>query len=366
MTGLISGAFEHDTFTKNMPLDIFLFDNTTGKIEYKNSYVMNENYGFICASQNGKYVYAVDTRLDQGSVVAYEFKNGSITIINKLALEGAVLGLHCVLSTDDNFLIASFGTSSQVYSIRLGKHGEVETVSDVFTLPEGVATLPRQKSGPAPHQAMFDRTGKYLLIPDIHTDRLYSLSFDNTTGKMEVKDYITIEGGQGPRHVVFHPNNKWVYLLTEMGTSVYGFEFNSVTGKLTQKERLSLVPRDYILQHVDEEIQSGEITISPDGHFILASMRNYYTATGKDRIFSIELDQETGRMVSVESFSSHGHCPRMIAFSTNGSYLLVGNKSSNEIVSFAYNKATGKLNGICSKVRATATSSICFVNGPKP
>ena len=363
-TYIFAGGFEHDTFTSSMELVSAELNETTGKMTPMGSANDGYNYGFICRNHKGNCIYTVDTRLDRGSVVSYMAKlGGKAEFQSELKLEGAALGLHCTVSKDDRFLIAAFGTSSTVYSCALNEDGSLKEVADVFRLPKGTPTLPRQQSGPAPHQVLFDKTGRYLLIPDIHTDRFYCMGFDGETGKMTQEDCATIEGGQGPRHAAVHPNNQWVYLLTEMGTSVYFFRFDEKTGKLEQKQKVSLVPQTYIDGYAGNEIQSGGIVISPDGDHVLISMRNYLTGEGDDRIFSATVSKHSGEIQEVSSFSSGGFCPRMIDFSPDGAYLLVGNKFSNEIISFKYDAVSGGLEEICGRVSAPGNASLCTFRG---
>lgn len=357
---LCQGGFEHNTFRENMTLDLYEYDSAEGTLVRKSSFRGRENYGYICGS--GRVLYAVDTRQESGAVLSYEIKHGGIFLLNRLELEHAALGLHCAVSRERRYLTACFGNSAEVYSLRLDEAGRVEAVADIFKLPQGTATLPRQQSGPAPHQAEFDRTGRHIFVPDIHTDRLYVMGFDETHGKMTVEDCRPVDGGEGPRHVAVHPNNKWVYLLTEMGTSVYRFDFDDTSGRMKPGEKVNLVPDSYKRNYQGEEIQAGEILASQDGRFLLASTRNYVTENGEDRIFVIRLNERTGEMYKMRDFACGGQCPRMMLMDQEGRHLLIGNKSNNEIISVDYDAQTGTLGRRVCGVKAVETASMCFLD----
>ena len=357
---LCQGGFEHNTFRENMTLDLYEYDPGNGILTGKSSFCGHENYGYVCAG--GQILYAVDTRQERGAVLSYEVKDGCISLLNRFELEHAALGLHCTVSKNRRYLIACFGNSAEVYALRLDEAGRVDGIADVFVLPQGTATLPRQQSGPAPHQAEFDRTGRHIFVPDIHTDRLYVMGFDEAWGKMTVEDCCGIDGGEGPRHVAVHPNNKWVYLLTEMGTSVYRFDFDDTTGRMEQRQKIGLVPEGYKRNYQGEEIQAGEITIAQDGRFLLASTRNYVTEDGEDRIFSIRLDEHTGEMGQMQNFPCGGQCPRMILMDPEGKHLLIGNKNNNEIITVEYDAQTGSLGRRRCGVKAVETASMCFLD----
>lgn len=360
---LCQGGFEHNTFQEEMTLDLYEYDSDSGSLTRKSSFRGRENYGYICSgSWEGQVIYALDARLDSGAVLSYEVRGGSISLLQRFELQDVRLGLHCTVSKGKQYLIACFGNSAEVYSLRLDEVGRVEAVADVFVLPEGIATLPRQRSGPAPHQAEFDQTGRHMFVPDIHTDRLYAMGFDETSGKMRVEDCCQIDGGEGPRHVAVHPNNQWVYLLTEMGTSVYHFDFDEKTGKLKPRQKIGLVPDSYKRNHKGGAIEAGEITLAQDGRFLLVSTRNYLTEDGQDRIFTIRLNENTGEMLEQQNFPCGGLCPRMILLDPEGQHLLIGNKDSNEIISVEYDGETGTLGKKCGGAKAVETAAMCFLD----
>jgi 6-phosphogluconolactonase (cycloisomerase 2 family) len=80
-------------------------------------------------------------------------------------------------------------------------------------------------------------------------------------------------------------------------------------------------------------------------------MRGYFDEEGNDRIFRLGINPETGSLHSLKSFSSGGVRPRMFEFTSDLKFILVCNKTDNEVVSLAYDEASGTIgNDVCGRV----------------
>jgi len=354
------GSFEHNTFKECMSIYVAQMNCETGELSHIQSYNNCFNYGYICMNNSKKNLYGVNTRLGTGSVCSFSIDSvkGFIVFQKELELPGASLGIHIIVSNNDKFVLIAMGGSSNIYSCAVNEKGAVNKVVDIFQLPPGKGTVARQMAGPAPHQVCFDNRGKYLFVPDINSDRVLVLSFDNNNGKMRLLSSASVEGGEGPRHCVVHKNNKWVYLINEMGCSVYFFEFNKKAEKLEQKQTIKILPHEFVELHEGNEIQLGAIQFSPDGRFIFISMRNCFFEDGSDKIFRITIDENDGIMKDVKDFSCHGICPRMFDFTPDGEFMLIGNKFSNEVISVRYWKDTGSLGNVCGRIQAKENASL--------
>ena len=49
---------------------------------------------------------------------------------------------------------------------------------------------------------------------------------------------IYTKDDSGPRHFVFSPNNKFIYVSNELDGTVYSYEMNNKTGGLTEIQRI--------------------------------------------------------------------------------------------------------------------------------
>jgi 6-phosphogluconolactonase len=136
--------------------------------------------------------------------------------------------------------------------------------------------------------------------------------------------------GNGPRHLEMHPAGKYAYLMEELSGTVAVYQYNN--GQLKFIQRISSHPQEY-----KGSIGSADIHVSPDGKFLYASNRGDANSLA---IFSIGAD---GRLTSKGFQPVMGSAPRNFMIDPTGSYLLVANQNSNNIVVFKRNKKTGLL-----------------------
>ncbi len=85
-----------------------------------------------------------------------------------------------------------------------------------------------------PHSFFVDTTNHFAFCPDKGLDKMYLYKFDEKTGVLTPNNpqpFVDSAPGAGPRHVRFHPNGKWVYLLHELGSIIVGYNWDAAQGK---------------------------------------------------------------------------------------------------------------------------------------
>ena len=77
----------------------------------------------------------------------------------------------------------------------------------------------------------YDPSGKWILAADLGADKvfLYTLSKD---GELEhhLELAINFPPGSGPRHIDFHPNEHFFFVVCELNATIMSFSWNSDTG----------------------------------------------------------------------------------------------------------------------------------------
>ena len=91
--------------------------------------------------------------------------------------------------------------------------------------------------------------------------------------------------GAGPRHIAFHPNGKWAYVINELDSTVTALRYDSEAAC----SRRSTLFRRFPPARSRENI-TGEIVVHPNGKFLYGSNR------GHDSIAVFAIDQTTGRL----------------------------------------------------------------------
>jgi len=203
-----------------------------------------------------------------------------------------------------------------------------------FVQHAGSSVNPQRQSHAYAHSIRVDPSNRFVLVADLGLDKLFVYKFDVKDGSLAANDppFAKAAPGSGPRHVVFHPNGRWVYLITEMGSTIMLFDWDATRGALSEVQTVSTVPKDF-----QGASTCAEVQVDPSGRFVYASNR------GRDSIAVFSVDQKTGRLTSIQDVPSGGQTPRNFDLDPSAHWLLVTNHGSNNAMVFRIDQRTGKL-----------------------
>ena len=107
---------------------------------------------------------------------------------------------------------------------------------------QGIPQPPHQviRTEPNAHSIQIDPANRNVLVPCLGGDAVMSWRFDPVRGVLSpnATSMVRVAGGVGPRHFVFHPSNRFVYLLNELEASVYFFDYDAESGALSERQTL--------------------------------------------------------------------------------------------------------------------------------
>jgi 6-phosphogluconolactonase len=221
-----------------------------------------------------------------------------------------------------NFLLSASYGGNKVTVNPIGPNGVVEQASQT------IATEPNA------HCIVTDSTNRYVLHTSLGGDLVYQQKFDAKTGKLTPNDppSISVKAKAGPRHLVFSPGEKFVYLLNELDASIYVFPWDRDTGTLKKETQVSSA----LPQGFSGKPWAADIHLTPDGKYLYASERTTST------LAAFSVDPNTGALTSIDSFPTEKQ-PRGFNIDPSGSYLLAVGQLSNSMTAYSIDKATGKL-----------------------
>jgi 6-phosphogluconolactonase len=202
--------------------------------------------------------------------------------------------------------------------------------------PNGVIAPAQQivATEPNAHCIIVDPTNRYVLHTSLGGDVIYQQKFDARAGKLTPNDppTVSVKAKGGPRHLVFSPDKKFVYLLNELDAAIYVFPWDAATGTLKKERQVaSALPKGF-----DGKPWAADIHLTPDGKFLYASERTSNT------IAAFRIDPKTGALTSLGSTATEKQ-PRGFNIDPSGRYLLAVGQLSNSMTAYAIDKATGAL-----------------------
>jgi 6-phosphogluconolactonase len=164
------------------------------------------------------------------------------------------------------------------------------------------------------------------------------------------QEFLAMEPGSGPRHLAFHPNGKFVYILNELKATVVACSFNKATGKLTKINTRSIVEEGF-----EGNRQSAAIRVHPNGKFVYATNRDDASSLA---VFTIA---ENGGLNPNQLVQDVPYWPRDFNLTPDGKHLLVAGARANEIALYAVNTQTGKLQKQQGSLSLPGPISIVFI-----
>jgi 6-phosphogluconolactonase len=203
----------------------------------------------------------------------------------------------------------------------------------VQTATQTMATQPNA------HCIITDPTNKYVLHTSLGGDLVYQEKFDAKTGKLTPNDppTVSVKAKAGPRHLVFSPNKKFVYLLNELDGSIYVFPWDAKTGTLKKETQVATsLPKSADGKPFDGKPWAADIHLTPNGKFLYASERTTST------LAAFSVDAKTGALTAIDSFPTEKQ-PRGFNIDPSGKFLLSTGQLSNSMTSYAIDQKSGKL-----------------------
>ncbi|MEI9809170.1 MAG: lactonase family protein [Bacteroidota bacterium] len=331
---LITGTY---TGGKSEGIYVFKFNSSDGSAK-EVSHVHTSNPSYVAISPDQRFVYAVlenaDNKGKGGGISAFSFnkETGVLTYINQQPTGG---DHPCYVEIDKTgkWVAAGNYSSGSLSILPVNTDGSLGTTT-THIQHEGSGVNKQRQEKPHVHCTVFSPDNKFLFVPDLGIDKVMIYAFDVATGKLSPakQPFAKSVDGSGPRHFVFHPTNKYAYLIEELSGTVETFQYKD--GGLKNIQRISTMPAN------DTSFAgSADIHISPDGKFLYASNRS--TA---NTIAIYKINPTDGTLTLLAHQSTLGNGPRNFNFDPTGNFLLVGNQNSDQVVIFKRDNVTGLLN----------------------
>ena len=311
---------------------------------------------WIVKSRDGRFAYTTNEE-SGGAVSALSVdKSGQVRVLNIVDSHGQQ-PTHATISPDGKFLfvsnysMAKGGAGVSVFPIHYdGKLGEQV---QHFPFEHGTGAVEGRQDGGHAHSTTFTHDGKYLYAADLGDDKLHAYRYHADKAQPLEADSardVNFTAGSGPRHMVFAPNGKHAYVITEMAGEIVVFTVN--------QDRLEPVGHIKLnTENSSAEYRSGGgIILSANGKYVIAANRG---SDNKLLVFKIEADGMLGKPVS---YKANGIEPRAFAFDSSGKYLYVTNVFTNNISLFHFDENTGEMKAVGDAAKISTPTDIKFFN----
>jgi 6-phosphogluconolactonase len=340
---LYVGAFTGDpphTYGKAKGISVFAIDTETGTLSFMQTVEDVPNPSFLTLAPDGRHLYSVNANAEidghpGGALSAFAVNqaDGTLTFLNREAVQSAG-PCHVTVDRTGRWALATsyHGGSAAVLPIR--EDGRLGPATDVVYY-SGTGPHPVSQQAPHAHSVNLDPSNRFAFICNQGLDRVYIYRFDAERGRLiphPDQPYATTDPATGPRHLAFHPNGRYVYVVNEQGGSVTAFELDPVGGTLRTIQTISTLPADYTGPNA-----CADIHMHPNGQFVYGSNR------GHDSLAIFAVDEASGLLSAIGHQPTLGQTPRNFTLIDGGARLLVANQGSDSIVLFDVDSHSGRL-----------------------
>ena len=342
-----NSIFYVGTYTQKKSKGIYTYSiSKDGKLKNIGLAATIINPSFLAKSEDNKNLFAISevNENETGYVFSYEIKNDSLQMVNKQESGGA----HpCFIAVNkDNYIITANYTGGNIGLLKATKTGEVAPISFVQQ-HIGKGSTERQ-TAPHAHSTWFHPTKNEVISIDLGTNELWFSTIDKTKNELvyTTQKKLKMLDGAGPRHLTFHPNNKWMYVLNELNNTVSLVKEKNNAYFITAS--ITTLPTGF-----STDSKAADIHISKDGKFLYTSNR------GADSIAIFKVNTTNGTLTSIGYAPVLGANPRNFSLSPDEEFLLVANQDTNNIISFKRNPSSGALTFV-DKIFAPTPVCILF------
>lgn len=293
-----------------------------------------ENVMPLAVSPDRRFLYAA-VRSAPLRVLSYRIDpaSGALTPLGS----GALYGSMAYIATDRAgryLLAASYG-------------GDLVSVSPIDA--NGVAgdatqTLP---TGSRAHAILTTPNNHHVFATNLGDDRLAQFHFADGALAPNAPPAVKTDAGTGPRHFVFSPDGRFVYVLGEFSATVTTFALDAEDGTLSQvsvceglPETLGLapgMPQEAVPAGDDTpRIWAADLHITPDGRYLYLSERTSSTLS------TLRVNPETGELHFVGNQPTVKQ-PRGFEIDPVGRYLVAAGELSDHLALYRIEPTSGEL-----------------------
>jgi 6-phosphogluconolactonase len=307
---------------------IFRLETAAGRlVPAGTSTNVGQDPSFLAFDPAEKFLFAVN-ETDPGRVRSFAINqaSGALTPVNDVPSMGSITA-H--LSTDRTgrwLLVANYGDTKQgtIASIPIAADGHLGAAVDTRNF--GLGSMA--------HQIRADPGNRFVFVPLKGGPAVAQLVFDPATGRMtpNVPPQVAAAAGAGPRHMDFHPNGRFAYVINELDLTMTAYAYDAKTGLLRELQILPTLPAA-----ADKVGASGaDVHVHRTGQFLYGSNR------GHDSIVIYRLGED-GRMTLVGHESRGIKRPRNFTIDPTGTLMLVANQDAANVTIFRIDQNKGTL-----------------------
>ncbi|WP_245964842.1 lactonase family protein [Trinickia dinghuensis] len=312
-------------------ITVYRVDAETGALEFVQLVKDLINPSFLAVSADGGHLYAVHGDMSDVSAFKADRTSGELALLNRRSTQGKN-PVHVAIDPSGGHIVVSNHIGASLAVLPIAPDGSLEEVTQLVRLEGPIGPHRIEQKQAKPHFNPFDPSGRFVVVPDKGLDRIFSFRFEGGRLAPSTPAYVASREAAGPRHIAFHPNGAFAYVVNELDSTVTAYRYSATNGALIPLQIVSSLPDTYT-----GNSRASEIEIDRAGRFVYASNR------GCDSIAVFRIEESTGHLTFVAAEPTQGRTPRFMTGTPDGRFMYALNEDSDSIVAFSIDATTGRI-----------------------
>jgi len=326
-------------------ISVYTYDTDSGALTLTQVVGGLVNPSYLLPHPALPVLYTVHGDSQELSALHRDPKTGALTPWHQQPCQGRN-PVHLALAPSGHYLMVSNHLSGTLTALPVAHDGALGSVTQTVAMPGEPGPHRKEQPFAKPHYNVVDPTGRYVAVPDKGLDRVFLFALDEHGIGAQPHSVANSREGAGPRHAVFHPTGRWLYVVNELDNTVAAYTL--AEGALRPFQVLTTLPDTYT-----GNSRAAGIALDAQGRHLYVSNR------GDDSIAVFRADPANGRLTPVQHVPSSGKTPRFFTLSPDGRFLFALNEDSDTLVRFAVDAQDGTLTRDGDEVRVG--SPVCMV-----
>jgi 6-phosphogluconolactonase len=277
---------------------------------------------FMARSSDGRRLYVADETKGLLSSYAIDPSTGTLELTGSVPCAGHPV--YVALDGSGSALLTCFFEEAKTQVFRIAADGTL-----------GASTC-LVESGRESHCTLFDPSHRFLFVPTRGDNWIAQYRYDAARQSLEPNEpaHVAEAPGAGPRHLAFHPDGRWAFLVNELSLTLSVYAFDPERGTLRPTLRdVAVAPPG------SEGGSAADIHVHPNGRFLYVSNRQ----GDQSNIAILSVDAQNGAVSVIGHEPTRGRTPRNFALDADGRILIAGNQDSSDIALFQVDAGSGRL-----------------------
>lgn len=303
------------------------------------------NPSYVRPIGGNRVAVTLETDDERAGIALVAVEKGRLRLAQRIDAPGRI-PCHLDMHPAGQWLAGACYGSGEVFAVPIGKDGWLASERMVMSRHRGASIHPVRQTSPHPHATRFSPDGRWVVAPDLGTDKVTSYRFDPAMGPdFSSTRAWTAQPGSGPRLASFSPDGRYLVLVEEIASAVTSLRWED--GELRDGCRLSS-----LIKPLKGENTASGLRWHPSGRAIAVSNR------GADSVSLFYFDSDGGSLAPWREFSCGGSKPRDLTFSRCGRWLITSAQNSDLLAVFFIDIEAGEVRDTGERLAVRSPSCV--------